>query len=132
MLIIETQSKWLSLAANFFKHTQINLDNPNAQLVDSSNGPVYISIVIATIISIKFNEMIFWQIDSYSFRFSENGTMVTEVIEVDVDNQTEVFRVPQHNDVDATDMMNDFKVVWLNILVESAITFQSISVRFFE
>ena len=37
--------------------------------------------------------------------------MVKEVVDVDVDSQTEVFRVPQHNDVDAMDMMNDFNVV---------------------
>ena len=34
---------------------------------------------------------------------------------MDVDNQTEVFRVPQHNDVDAMEMMNDFgEVVLIN------------------
>ena len=49
-----------------------------------------------------------WQTKSYSFRVSENGAMFTEHVEVDVDNQTEVFRVPQHNDVDAMEMMNDF------------------------
>ena len=32
---------------------------------------------------------------------------------MDVDNQTEVFRVPQHNDVDAMEMMNDFREVGL-------------------
>ena len=37
--------------------------------------------------------------------------MVREVVEVDVDNQTEVIYVPQHNDVAAMEMMNDFKVV---------------------
>ena len=30
---------------------------------------------------------------------------------MDVDNQTEVLRVPQHNDVDAMEMMNDFREV---------------------
>ena len=37
--------------------------------------------------------------------------MVEEIVEVDVDNQTEVFRVPQHNDVAAMEIMNDFKEV---------------------
>lgn len=37
--------------------------------------------------------------------------MVKEIIEVDVDNETEVIRVPQHNDVAAMEMMNDFKAV---------------------
>ena len=36
---------------------------------------------------------------------------ITEHVEVDVDNQTEVFRVPQHNDVDAMEVVNDFREV---------------------
>jgi len=34
-------------------------------------------------------------------------------VEVDVDKQTEVIRVPQHNNVGAMDLMNDFEVVSL-------------------
>ncbi|KAJ7323435.1 hypothetical protein OS493_031634 [Desmophyllum pertusum] len=49
-------------------------------------------------------------VESYSFSILEKGTMVKEVVDVDVDSQTEVFRVPQHNDVDAMDLMNDFNV----------------------
>ena len=52
-----------------------------------------------------------WQTGSYSYRVSENGAAFTEEVEVDVDNQTEVLRVPQHNDVDAMEMMNDFREV---------------------
>ena len=51
------------------------------------------------------------QVKSYSLNILENGTIVKEIVEVDVDNQTEVIRVPQHNDVAAMDMMNDFKEV---------------------
>ena len=51
------------------------------------------------------------QVESYALTILEKGTMVKEIVEVDVDNQTEVFRVPQHNDVDAMDMLNDFNVV---------------------
>lgn len=32
-------------------------------------------------------------------------------MEVDVEEQTEVFRVPQHNDVEAMEVMNDFNSV---------------------
>ncbi|XP_022809512.1 uncharacterized protein LOC111346490 [Stylophora pistillata] len=46
--------------------------------------------------------------ESYSFLVSENGATFTEDVEVDVDNQTEVIRVPQHSDADAMEMMNDF------------------------
>lgn len=48
--------------------------------------------------------------DRYSLDILERGTEFKEILEVDVDNQTEVFRVPQHNDVDAMDMMNDFNL----------------------
>ena len=51
------------------------------------------------------------QADRYSLDILERGTEFKEIVEVDVDNQTEVFRVPQHNDVDAMDMMNDFNLV---------------------
>lgn len=44
--------------------------------------------------------------------------MVKEIIEVDVDNQTEVIRVPQHNDVAAMEMMNDFKAVRSKFILE--------------
>ena len=55
------------------------------------------------------------QADRYSLDIIERGTEFKEILEVDVDNQTEVFRVPQHNDVDAMDMMNDFNLsVWSN------------------
>ena len=51
------------------------------------------------------------QVESYTLNILERGTMVKEIVEVDVDNQTEVIRVPQHNDVAAMEMMNDFKEV---------------------
>ena len=56
------------------------------------------------------------QVDRYSLDILERGTEFKEIVEVDVDNQTEVFRVPQHNDQDAMDMMNDFNMVsvWSN------------------
>jgi len=38
----------------------------------------------------------------------ENGTSVNEEVEVDVDEQTEVIRVPKHNNVDSVEIMNDF------------------------
>ena len=44
--------------------------------------------------------------------------MVKEIVEVDVDNQTEVIRVPQHNDVAAMEMMNDFKAVRSKFMLE--------------
>ena len=73
------------------------------------------SFVINIFINIVINSIIFfissWQTESYSFRVSENGATFTEDVEVDVDNQTEVFRVPQHNDLDAMEMMNDFREV---------------------
>ncbi len=51
------------------------------------------------------------QVDRFVLNVVENGTSVNEQIEVDVENQTEVIRVPQHNDVDAVEIMNDFTAV---------------------
>ena len=51
------------------------------------------------------------QVDRYAFNIVENGTSVNEQIEVDVENQTEVIRVPQHNNVDAVEIINDFDAV---------------------
>ncbi|CAH3150901.1 unnamed protein product [Pocillopora meandrina] len=64
-----------------------------------------ISILLITLNGVQVNCIT----ESYSYRVSENGATFTEDVEVDVDNQTEVFRVPQHNDVDAMEMMNDFR-----------------------
>ena len=47
---------------------------------------------------------------------------------MDVDNQTEVFRVPQHNDVDAMEMMNDFREVGLVNFKKKVCFIKSISV----
>ena len=51
------------------------------------------------------------QVDRYAFNIVENGTSVNEQVEVDVEKQTEVIRVPQHNDVTAMEIMNDFDAV---------------------
>lgn len=51
------------------------------------------------------------QVESYTLDILEKGTLVREIVEVDVDNQAEVIRVPQHNDVAAMEIMNDFKEV---------------------
>ena len=53
------------------------------------------------------------QVERYAFNILENGANVNEEVEVDVDEQTEVIRVPQHNNVDAMDVMNDFDAVSL-------------------
>jgi len=41
----------------------------------------------------------------------ENGTSFNEEVEVDVDEQTEVIRVPKHHDFDAMELLNDFIAV---------------------
>ena len=51
------------------------------------------------------------QVDRYAFNIVENGTSVNEQVEVDVEKQTEVIRVPQHNDADAVEILNDFDAV---------------------
>ena len=51
------------------------------------------------------------QVERYAFNIVEKGTSVNEEVEVDEDEQTEVIRVPKHNDVDAMELMNDFNAV---------------------
>ena len=51
------------------------------------------------------------QVDRYAFNIVENGTSVNEQVEVDVEKQTEVIRVPQHNNVEAVEILNDFEAV---------------------
>ena len=41
----------------------------------------------------------------------ENGTQFTERIEVDEEQEVEVFRVPAHNNVEGADFFHDFKKV---------------------
>ena len=60
------------------------------------------------------------QVESYTLNILEKGIVVKEIVEVDVYNQTEVIRVPQHNDVDAMEMMNDFKEVRFKLTLEKA------------
>lgn len=54
--------------------------------------------------------------------------MVNEEVEVDVEEQTEVFRVPKHNNVDTLELLNDFNSVCFHSL--SIYDFQSCSVKF--
>lgn len=51
---------------------------------------------------------VYCNVDRYSFQIVEKGTLVKEEIEIDLENQEEVIRVPKHNGVDAMDMLNDF------------------------
>ena len=51
------------------------------------------------------------KVDRYSFQIVEKGTLVKEEIQIDLENQKQVVRVPKHNDVDAMDLLNDFNAV---------------------
>ena len=68
------------------------------------------------------------QVERYAFNIVENGTRVNEEVEVDVEEQTEVFRVPKHNNVDALELLNDFNSVCFHSL--SIYDFKSCSVKF--
>ncbi|XP_066027433.1 uncharacterized protein [Pocillopora verrucosa] len=45
----------------------------------------------------------------YDVQFKESGTQYTEKIQVDTNKQTELFKVPAHNDVDGSNILHDFK-----------------------
>lgn len=45
----------------------------------------------------------------YKVQISETGTEYNETIEVDTGKQTELFKVPAHDDVDESNILHDFK-----------------------
>ena len=49
----------------------------------------------------------------------ENGTSYSEQIEVDENGGVVIFRVPDHNDVDAADFYYDFKMVSLLLVIKA-------------
>ena len=54
------------------------------------------------------------QVVDYDVQFKESGTQYTEKIQVDTNKQTELFKVPAHNDVDGSNILHDFKAVSLS------------------
>ncbi|KAJ7361984.1 ATP-binding cassette sub- F member 3 [Desmophyllum pertusum] len=46
----------------------------------------------------------------YNVQISESGQQYNETIEVDTEKQTELFKVPAHNDVDHSNILHDFKM----------------------
>ena len=59
--------------------------------------------------------VVWLQVERYAFHIPEKGTMVNEEVEVNVEDQTEVIRVPKHNDVAASQVMHDFSSVSLQV-----------------
>ena len=55
------------------------------------------------------------QVVDYDVQFKESGTQYTEKIQVDTNKQTELFKVPAHNDVDGSNILHDFKAVSLSL-----------------
>ena len=53
------------------------------------------------------------QVAEYNVRITETGEQYNETIEVDTESQTEVFKVPAHNNVQHSNVMHDFKMVRL-------------------
>ncbi len=49
----------------------------------------------------------------YNVQITESGEQYNETIEVDTEKQTELFKVPAHNDVDHSNILHDFKTVSL-------------------
>ncbi|KAJ7328646.1 hypothetical protein OS493_023916 [Desmophyllum pertusum] len=67
------------------------------------------SVLVSLIVLLSFyGFQVDGKVDRYAFNIVKNGTSLTEQIEVDVEKQTEVIRVPQHNDAEAVEILNDF------------------------
>lgn len=58
----------------------------------------------------------------------ENGTKFTERIEIDEEQEVEVFRVPAHNNFEGADFYHDFKKVCFKIFIQSSILHCSVKV----
>ncbi|XP_068725099.1 uncharacterized protein [Montipora capricornis] len=50
------------------------------------------------------------RVAEYNVRITETGEQYNETIEVDTESQTEVFKVPAHNNVEHSNVMHDFKL----------------------
>lgn len=70
----------------------------------------------------RFPITLFTQIERFTLSVQEDGTTVNEELEVDLEEQTEVIRVPKHNDVDASDVLNDFANVRILFFIQFAFT----------
>lgn len=67
------------------------------------------SVLVSLIVLISFyGFQVDGKVERYAFNIVENGTSFNEQIDVDVENQTEVIRVPKHNNLDAMEQMIDF------------------------
>ena len=53
----------------------------------------------------------------YKFHINESGAQYDETIEVDTEKQTELFKVPAHNNVDQSNILYDFKAVSLSKVI---------------
>ncbi|XP_020626672.1 uncharacterized protein LOC110064010 [Orbicella faveolata] len=70
-----------------------------------------LKILLSLIVLLSFHGLkVDAKVERYAFNIVENGASFNEEVEVDVDEQKEVIRVPQHNSVGAMDVMNDFEV----------------------
>ena len=47
----------------------------------------------------------------YNVKITESGEQFNEKIQVDTEKQTELFKVPAHNNVDHSNILHDFKMV---------------------
>lgn len=56
-------------------------------------------------------DLLFHQGDRFYLALQEKGTQFSEEIDVDEKQDVEIFRVPDHNDVEGADFYHDFKKV---------------------
>jgi len=50
-------------------------------------------------------------VEEFRLRIHESGTEFNETVTIDKNQQTELFKVPTHNDVEKSDILFDFKKV---------------------
>lgn len=57
------------------------------------------------------------QVVDYKVHINESGAQYDETIKVDTEKQTELFKVPAHNNVDQSNILYDFKAVSLSKVI---------------
>lgn len=70
----------------------------------SSGLQILVSVLLLCFVVVQVD----CKVESYALNFVEEGTPVREEVDVDVENGTEVIKVPGHNDKEPMEVMNDF------------------------
>nr|XP_058960369.1 uncharacterized protein LOC131787289 [Pocillopora verrucosa] len=107
----------LELASNIYGRSDISININFEMQIQNYTQPTLIRDHLALILLllcasttlISATDSTANKVVDYDVQFKESGTQYTEKIQVDTNKQTELFKVPAHNDVDGSNILHDFK-----------------------